>query len=100
MEIEQKKMRTFFGGQMKLLYFIRGRTVIRCLRPDEASSAIPQSQSHSHRPAPSPGLLKPFRFSSLTNSGFESYTNISSFLLSRVVRRLPSVLSEPMKREA
>jgi len=27
MEIEQKKMRTFFGGQMKLLFFIGGHTV-------------------------------------------------------------------------
>jgi len=27
MEIEQKKMRTFFGGQMRLLFFLGGRTV-------------------------------------------------------------------------
>ena len=27
MEIEQKKMRAFFGGQMKLFFLIGGRTV-------------------------------------------------------------------------
>ena len=46
MEIEQKKMHAFFGGQMKLHFFIGGRTVTgRELLPFRSKSPFDELNS-------------------------------------------------------